>query len=110
MKLAASRPAKGAVTALAVLCTLLLVVAASLLSAQAAVRQCQGGQLAVHLAGVQHSSESGTDAALQGGAAAAGSGAAAVGQEAVATGDATPGSIPKIFHRIYIADPKDSKR
>jgi hypothetical protein len=109
MKLPASRPAKGAVTALAVLCTLLLVVAASLLSAQAAVRQCRGCQQAVHLTGVQHSGVGGADAALQGGAAAAAGNGAAAGQEAAATGEVAPG-IPKIFHRIYIADPNDPKR
>lgn len=115
MKLPTTRPAKGAVTALSMLCTLLLVVAASLLSAQAAARQCRGSQQAVHLAGVQHSGERSADAALQGGAAAAAGGGAAAGcgaaagQEAAATGEVAPG-IPKIFHRIYIADPNDAKR
>ena len=123
MKLPGGRPAKRAVTALAVLCTALVFVAASLLSAQAAARQCRACQQPVRRASVQQLSETGAGAEPQGSAAAAAGGAAAAelaggavaaagqGQGAAAAAQqlAAP-AIPKIFHRIYIADPEDATR
>ena len=90
MKIANGRPAARGAVAIGVLCKILMVVGAALLSAHAVAEQCRTCYQPLPLAG-RHAS--GCDEA-----------AVPLGSVTVTAG------IPKIFHRIYIADPKDPIR